>query len=112
MSTLGARVLSAALAELRSLGVTDAAIEHGRHIHIRFTWNGRPALVTVPRSPSDGNAVMLKQQDIRRQLGVRRECARSERSGKRCARRSAVAPAPECFTVRPDPWLVLKEPLT
>lgn len=72
MSSHGKRVLEAALDYLRSLGVTDAKVEHGKHVHIRFTWNGKSTMVTVGRSPGERMAVTIKLNDIRRQLGVRR----------------------------------------
>jgi hypothetical protein len=105
---LATSVLCAALAELRGHGVVDPTIEHGRHIHIRFVWRDRAEMVTIPRSPSDQNAVVLKLNDIRQQLGVKRLVRRSARPRKR-RNRTRVSAAPRIFTVRPDPWAVLAD---
>lgn len=99
MSTRGAQVLRAALDYLRTLGVTDATVQHGKHAHIRFTWKGENMMVTVGRSPGDPNAEMLKLNDIRRQLGIKRETY--PRSDRRAARRhkNRASPPPEVFTL-------------
>ena len=89
-------------AELRRVGVASWSVSYGRHIKIRFTWQGKPVVFVTLMSPSDAyrgqkNALA----DLRRILGVKAERRKSERAPKATAPRVHKPPTLSGATV-PD----------
>jgi hypothetical protein len=62
--------LDVTLRELRAAGVHNVALEHGRHIKVRFTLDGKERHIVVAVSPSDHRARTKARSFARRFLRV------------------------------------------
>jgi len=76
--------LPAIEAELRRAGVTAWDVIQGRHLKVRFTWNGRTHTFVTPRSPSETRGIRNCLADLRAIIG-KPQRRKSERQAKQRA---------------------------
>lgn len=85
-----------------------AVDDTGKHMKLRFRWNGQQLMQVYPRSPSDSQRGLLNcLSDLRKQMGVKRDIKKSAAPKRRTRRHATVAPLPTTITVKADPFAVL-----
>lgn len=97
------------ITEIQSHGVENYAVDDtGKHMKLRFRWNGQQLMQVYPRSPSDSQRGLLNcLSDLRKQMGVKRDIKKSAAPKRRTRRHATVAPLPTTITVKADPFAVL-----
>ena len=60
--------LQAALRELELIGATEVVVEHGKHLKVRFIYDGQRKVLFMASTPSDWRATENTRRDLRRVL--------------------------------------------
>jgi len=97
------------IAELLSLGATCRVVAGSKHPILEIEFEGRELTYPIPSTPSDWRWLLNARSNILRALGLRRDLHKSARPRRRHQTSAPSVPTLQCgFTVKPDPFAVLK----